>query len=145
MAKVSSMQVRNVWVIIGQRVKIVTKELSKGDWDWDLSGHFNSTSHQTYFLFFHFTIWDLFKGSIFADISQVEMTKVMVRWRLSVNQTSSKCKGHLLYDYVASRVLLCDSALRAVTLLNRSHKYSSITLALGFGKCTNFYIKISLK
>ena len=92
LAKVPTMQVRNVWLVTGQRVKIVNKELFEGDWGWVLSRYFNSTSHESHFLFFNFTLWDFFKGSIFADISQVEMTKVIVRWRLSINQTSSNEK-----------------------------------------------------
>ena len=83
------MQVRNVWVIIGQRVKIVTKKLFEEDWGWVLSGHFYSTSHQSYFLLFHFTLWDFFKGSASADLLQVEMTKITVQWRLSINHTFS--------------------------------------------------------
>ena len=89
LAKVPTMQVRNVGVITGQRVKIVTKKLFEEDWGGILSGQFYSTSHQSHFLLFHFTLWDFFKGYVSTDLLQVEMTKVIVRWRLSINQTFS--------------------------------------------------------
>ena len=58
----------------------------------EVESYQDTTILQVIKIIFSSTLCDFFKGYVFADISQVEMTKVMVRWRLSINQFYSKCK-----------------------------------------------------